>query len=274
MKHTQNHSIHTAIIAIYSFIYCFNGTMVTETPQTTSTDPDVNFYGILQDHAHSAPVEYILIGSKYESIPVYQTVNVKEKSDKNNEIDPRHNKTLINLQDIKSISLEHPDNPTLSSITVNNRTYIQIIVESLQGTLKKYLIESSRKISCQEVDKKAESSEKPVLQKRDLNFIHVKKLTIQGYKANSAYKTTSPEIVQPTSNQESKSFKSPKDSSELSIEKNKFKNNAAEIILAIEENVKNLPIDNPGAFETMKSTIVTLLKTLRDQLQKFLDMVK
>ncbi len=63
-------------------------------------------------------------------------------------------------------------------------------------------------------------------------------------------------------------------SSALAKEKNNFKNNAADLLHAIEENVKNLPMDNPTAFETMRSTILTLLKTLRDQLQKFLDMIK
>ena len=57
-------------------------------------------------------------------------------------------------------------------------------------------------------------------------------------------------------------------------QKNKFKVDVAQILHSIEENIKNLPIDNPTAFETMRETALLLLKSLRDQLQKFLDMVK
>ena len=261
-----NKNMYTITVALSALICCFNGSVVT-TNTSESTGPDINFYGTLEDHTHSASIESILIGGKYESIPVYQQVTPAMLHDKKimptQEIDPKQNKTLINLQDIKSIALEYPNNPNASSIQVNNKTYIQIIVESLHGSKKKYLVESTRKITCKEIDAGAEIQEKPTLQTRDVNFIHVKKLTIKGFRSNHPY--TSPQIT-PLSKESEKPT--------ISQEKKDFKNNAAELLHAIEENVKNLPIDNPSAFETMRSTILTLLKSLRDQLQKFLDMIK
>jgi len=262
----------TIIIALSALFCCFNGSVVTTTNSTEkSMEPDINFYGTLEDHTHTANIQSILIGGRYESIPVYQDIARTHSVDKNIiEIDPKQNKTLLNLQDIKSIALEHPNNPTASSIQVNNKKYIQIIVEMLHGTKKKYLIEATRKITCKEVDKSVEVTENPTLQIRDLNFIHVKKLSVQGFKSNHAYQA--PQI---SSDFESHaSIKKPNHQETLSQEKKDFKNNATELLHAIEENVKNLPMDNESAFETMRATILTLLKSLRDQLQKFLDMIK
>lgn len=279
MKSRKYTIIYTWTIAIASFLFCFNGSVITNTPDS-STDPDVNFYGVLEDHVHTAQVEYILIGGKYESIPVYQTVTaaqIKAKEEKNQEIDPKQNKILLNLQDIKSITLEHPNNPTASAIQINSKNYIQIVVQSIQGTQKKYLVESTRKINCKEVDKSLEGTSK-TFQSRDINFIHIKKLTISGYKSGTPYKapTITPisDSITNTQKINASSSKSIDEKNTILKEKEIFKNNAAEILQAIEENVKNMPIDNPTAFETMKSTVLTLLKTLRDQLQKFLDMIK
>jgi hypothetical protein len=265
--------IYTVIIALSALFCCFNGSVVTTTNSTEkSIEPDINFYGTLEDHTHTEKVQSILIGARYESIPVYQDIPRTHSIDKNiPDIDPKQNKTLINLQDIKSITLEHPNNPTASSIQINNKSYIQIIIESLHGTKKKYLVEATRKITCKEIDKSVEGSQ--TLQTRDINFIHVKKLTIQGFKSNQAYQASE---ISPIS-KEFESGMTPKmqnNHQNLSQEKKDFKNNAAELLHAIEENVKNLPMDNESAFETMRATILTLLKSLRDQLQKFLDMIK
>ncbi len=280
MKNHKNSQIYVWVLALSSLFCCWNGSMVTSSTEVAA-QPDINFHGTLEDHAHSAPVESILIGGRYESIPVYQQVTRSSEHvstdalSKIEEIDPKQNKTLINLQDVKSIALQHPNNPTTSSIKVNNKIYIQIVVESLHGTKKKYLVESTRKITCKEIDKSAEVTDKPTLQSRDLNFIHVKKLSIKGYRSNHPYQA--PQIA-PISNESSLNKtmmdKASNTSSALAKEKNNFKNNAADLLHAIEENVKNMPMDNATAFETMRSTILTLLKTLRDQLQKFLDMIK
>jgi len=267
MNNIKKSKVQVWTIALSTILCCWNGSLVDSNASEASTKPDIEFHGTLEDHANTAPVESILIGGKYESIPLYQQIAAPTQSDKKSgeaqDIDPKQNKTLINLQDIKSIALQHPSNPTSSSIQVNNKTYIQIIVESSHGTKKKYLVESTRKVTCKEVDKNTKDQDSPTLQSRDINFIHVKKLIIKGHKSNHPYQsaqieTTSKESTKPS----------------LSKDKTEFKNNAAELLHAIEENVKNMPTDNPYTFETMRSTILTLLKSLRDQLQKFLDVIK
>src|SRR3989338_4507620 len=187
MNKNINSKIYVWAMTLATMSSCWNGSMVT-TSTEVSTQPDINFYGTLEDHAHTVEVESILIGGKYESIPVYQQVTVSNNSQQDQNIDPKQNKTLINLQDVKSIALQHPNNPTTSSIQVNNKTYIQIVIESLHGSKKKYLVESTRKITCKEIDKSAEIIEKPTLQSRDISFVHVKKLTIKGYRSNTLYK--------------------------------------------------------------------------------------
>ncbi|MBP6869465.1 hypothetical protein KBC04_01065 [Candidatus Babeliales bacterium] len=272
MKKSINSKKYVWALAILVMISCYNGSVVNNSAEQAPTS-DINFYGILEDHAHTCNVESILVGGKYESIPVYQQNTFVPLNHKNNptmeQVDPKQNKILINLQDIKSISLEHPHNPTESSIQINNKIYIQIIVESLQGTKKHYLVESSRKITCKEIDKSADVQQAPTLHDRDLNFIHIKKLIIKGYKSNYPYKA--PEIGPISKTPEQPMPKAP---TMTESEKEKFKESTAELLNAIEENVKNMPLDNPTAFETMRSTVLTLLKSLRDQLQKFLDMIK
>jgi len=274
MKKLSHTKFYTWSMALSALLTCWNGSVVTTTSQEPqSIAPDINFYGTLEDHINTASIESILIGGRYESIPVYQQAALIKEQDAVTAPDPKQNKTLINLQDIKSIALAHPESPTASSIKVNNKIYIQIIVESLHGTKKHYLVESMRKISCKEIDKGADIKTKPTLQDRDLNFIHVKKLTIQGYRSNTAYQApkidvnTDTPFTRPAAGQVQEKEK-------LMEHKNEFKDNAAQLLHAIEENVKNMPLDNPTAFETMRSTILTLLKSLRDQLQKFLDMIK
>ena len=247
---------------------CCNGSVVDNGSGSTSTDPDTNFYGTLEDHFKKSQVESILIGGKYESIPVYQDVikSMTDKKDKAPEdvIDPKQNKILINLKDIKSIALKHPENLTSSSISINNKTYVQIIVTSISGAKKEFLIEGSRRITCKERDNGPDKQDTVILQNRDLNFTHIKKLNIHGYKSEKQQHAASDLI--PTAH---------KVETKLSAdEKNKFKVDTAQILHSIEENIKNLPTNNPTAFETMRETVLLLLKSLRDQLQKFLDMVK
>ena len=276
MKKFKNSKILTTFIAISALFCCFNGSVVNSTT-STSTEPDVNFYGTLEDHTHTGQIESILIGGKYESIPVYQPIKPATYHDKNitaeQDMDPKQNKVLINLQDIASISLHHPESPTKSSVQLNGKNFVTIIVESLHGTKKKYLIEANRKITCTEIEKKSTQQDTETLGNRDLSFIHIKKLTIKGYKAKGNYQAPAIQDINETLSTGKASMQ--KIDTTTSIEdKNKFKNNAAELLTAIEENVKNMPTDNPSAFKAMQSTILTLLKTLRDQLQKFLDMIK
>jgi len=256
----------TLIIAI--ILCCFNGSVIDNNSTNASTNPDINFYGILEDHYRTAQVESILIGGKYEAIPVYQDIvkSMTDKKDKtsNEIIDPKQNKILLNLKDIKSITLKHPENLKASSVLVNNKNYVQILVTSTSGSKKEFLVESTRRITCKEQDKQSEKQGGMLLQDRDLNFTHIKKLTIHGYKSDRQNNMKSDE----------ESLGNPLNQKSITQQKNKFKTDTAQILDSIEKNIKNLPIDNPTAFETMKETVLLLLKSLRDQLQKFLDMVK
>lgn len=255
----------TLLLALLTLLCCANGSIVDTTNNSESTvGPDVNFYGVLEDHVNTVDVTSILIGGKYREIPVYsETTSSTQHEISHQNIDPQQNKTLINLEDIISIALEHPNNPSASTVQINGKAYIKIVVESLQKTKKIYIVESTRKITCKEIDKSLDVHESPILKNRNVNFIHVKKLLIKGYKSDFQQKSSQ---IAPISKISEKPT--------LSQEKKDFKNNAAELLHAIEENVKNLPMDNSSAFEAMRSTILTLLKSLRDQLQKFLDMIK
>jgi len=259
MKHQKKINLYQSAMITLITLCCFNGSVIDTDSTTTSTAAEINFYGQLEDHTHTSNVESILIGGRYESIPVYQKV-LQPITDV---IDPKQNKALINLQDVRSIALQHPENPTASSVKINNKMYINIVVEYINGTKKEFLVEATRKVTCQEIDKSAEVAEKPTLQHRDISFMHIKKLSIEKYKYTQKKEPATP-ITR---------SKSTTDSS-FNTTKNKFKTDTAQILNAIEQNVKNLPIDNPTVVETMRETILILLKSLRDQLQKFLDMVK
>lgn len=268
-----NSKIHTWFLGLSIMMSCYNGSVI-DTATEISIGPDVNFYGTLEDHGQISQVESILIGGRYESIPVYPQNIFTQHQDKNKinteDIDPKQNKTFINLQDIKSIKLQHPNNPTTSSIRINQKIYIQIIVESLHGTKKHYLVESSRKITCKEIDENADIQVKSTLQDRDINFIHAKELIIKGYKSKIFFGAAKID----TSDDQFKKASKDQGRSAFNKERDDFKANSAELLIAIEENVKNMSLANPTTFESMRSTVLILLKSLRDQLQKFLDMIK
>lgn len=255
-------------MTIALFLCCFNGSMVDTNSTNASTDPDANFYGTLEDHYRTAQIESLLIGGKYENIPVYQDVtrSMIDKKDKINDplVDPKQNKILINLKDIKTITLKHHGHTSESSISINNKTYVQIIVTFISDTKKEFLIEATRRITCKERDKGPEKEDATIFQERDLNFTHIKKLDIKGYK--SAQKNSS-QTIPGESNK-------PSDQMSLAQQKNKLRVDTAQILNSIEDNIKNLPTNNPTLLETMRETLLILLKSLRDQLQKFLDMVK
>ena len=261
--HNLNQSKNSTLsLAIALLLTCCNGSIVdqTTTPTTPNTVPQ--FYGTLQDHHKKADVTEILIGGKYENIPVYQVLKkpiTQEEKNNAEQIDPKQNRSLIHLKDIQSIALKYPNDPAHKAIQTHGRTYINIIITFLHGTEQEFLIESSRKMSCKEISKNTDGKDTIPSQERDLNIIHIKKLTIQGF--TTLQKESEPQIesVTPTP---------------LVDEKQEIKKNTAAIINSIEDSIKNLPIDNPTLFNTMRDSILILLKSLRDQLQKFLDMVK
>lgn len=250
---------------VITVLSCFNGSMVDSTTDTHKR-PDVNFYGMIEDHHKTFAAEDILIGGKYEVIPVYQPVvkKIQQSSDeKTKHIDPKQNKALLDLKEIISIELKHLEHPTASQVSINNRDYVEIIVTSINNTKKNYLIESSRKVTCKEIDKGPQGSHKELLEERELNMIHLKKLIIDGYKSvrEEPVKRSYDAHGQTTTRVQSES-------------KQEVANNTGKIIDQIEKNVQQLSHESPSTLEAMKSSLLSMLKALREQLQKMLNMLQ
>ncbi len=248
---------------------CWNGTLIDS--KNKSKLPDVNFYGTIEDQTKTFNFQYLLIDKRYCDIPVYpysSLKKLKKQIDENSKdttnaketIDPTQNKALLKLDEIKTIELLHPSHPVASIIEINKKEYIEIIVTAITGTKTNYLIESTRKITCKEIDKNSIDSKDPVLIDRELHMIHIKKLTIDGYKSV-------PE------SEEKKITKDTKEVLKESAEKKEVTSNTEKILNQIEENVKNLSQENPSTLEKIKHSIISLLKSLREQLQKMLHML-
>jgi len=240
------------IILLSTLFFNWNGSMISD--DSSSKDPGITFYGELVDHYRKGVVEDILIGGKYESIPVYQTISRKDLKDKS-KIDPKQNKTLIDLKEVHSIELKHPESPTKSEIELNGRKYVEIVVTSINKNKKHYLIESTRRLKCKEEDKSKDPTSvidaitSPTFEERELNFIHIKKLTIKGWKSEHDSSVKSHD------------------------EKVNIQKNTSSLLNQIEDNIKKLPKDNPSLLIQLKETLLTLLKSLREQLQKVVDMI-
>jgi hypothetical protein len=263
MKHASPNSKLTLSITALVFFTSWNGSVVDS--NNKDKRPDVNFYGTLQDHSNKIiSIEDILINGKYKQIPVYQIIDERTASktktsvdqSKAIEMDPKQNKTLLDLNDIASIALKHPDKPIEHEIEINNHKYIEIMVTLINGSVQNYLIESSRDLSCLKVDQGQEANTKPIFEERKLNMIHVKNLIIKGKK--SAQDINSSRMRDEMN----------------SSDKVEIAKNTEEILDQIEKNVKDLPENDPSQYEKFKKTIVSLLRSLRDQLQKMLSMIK
>jgi hypothetical protein len=244
------HTLFPLIVLFLTVLCNWNGSIIGE---NETKEPGISFYGELSDHYRTAPVEDILIGKKYQSIPVYQTLSAEDRK-KTEGVDPKLNKILIDLKEVFTIELKHPENPTASEIELKGRKYVEIIVTSIHKTQKHFLIESSRKITCKEEDKLIDPASVTTLQTstfvdRDLNFIHVKKLTIKGWKSEHQVSAPSQD------------------------EKTDIKKDTSHILDDIEKNIKNLPENNPTLLLQVKETLITLLKLLRAQLQKIVNMI-
>ncbi len=244
---------------------CWNGSIV-NVSKDKEKRPDINFYGELTDHNSTTKVEDILIAGKYEQIPFYAPIKLDQKSyDKNNdeydenkksaEIDPKQNKVLIDLQEVSMIELKYRNKPIEHEITVNNKKYVEIELTTITGSKNNYIVESNREISCKKIDRGPNDDQKPVLEERKLNMIHVKKLIISGYKSN-------------TDNTKSASRDT------TTSEKSEISQTTEKILDQIEEKVNNLPKEDPSNYEKLKDSLISLLRSLRNQLQKLLDMIK
>jgi len=257
MKHASIFYKNIHFISLAIILTCWNGSIV-DTSKDKDKRPDLNFYGELTDHYTTCKVEDILIGNKYEQIPFYSPVKLEQKSNddkKNIEIDPKQNRILVDLQEVSVIELSHPDKPIEHEITINNKKYVEVIITNITGSKNTYIVESNREVHCKKIDKGPEGDQKAVFEERKLNMIHIKKLAISGYKSN-------PDKIKAGSRDVTVS-----DKAEVSEKTEK-------ILDQIEEKVNNLPKEDPSNYEKVKDSLLSLLKSLRNQLQKLLDMIK
>jgi len=248
--------------ATLTTVLCWNGSVVDSTD--SNKRPDTNFYGTIQDYSSTPPaaVEDIEIGNKGKGqFDVYQiAADIKKTSDLSSDkniktsMDPKQNKSLLDLHEIASIEAHNQTHPTASEIEINNRKYIEIDVTFINGNQQRYLIESTRDVSCLKIDKGIDNNAAPVVEKRKLNMIHVKNLTIKGYRSTKD------------------SGKKHEDSQ--ASQKAEVSSTTEKILDQLEENVKNLPQENSSQYDKIKSTMLSLLKSLREQLQKMLNMLK
>lgn len=269
MEHKSFVNKKIAYLSVITIMTCWNGSMV-ET-NTKDKRPDMNFYGHLEDHTQKeTKVEDILIGGKYEQIPVYQILDSKTKEllnkstqvevdNKSKEIikdlDPRQNKVLLDLQEISFIELKSPDHPVENELNINNKKYVEITIGNITGTKNEYMIESNRELSCKKIDKGPQGDQKPVFEERKLNMIHVRKLVVSGYKSN-------PDKIKSSAREAAES------------DKTKVSGDTEKILDEMEQKVNNLSKEDPSNYQKVKDSLVSLLRSLRNQLQKLLDMIK
>lgn len=263
MQSSHQTKLIAPIILITMFL-CWNGSMVNIGPDHR---PDTNFRGEITDHKSTFKAEDILIGGKDKEIAVYSLdAKIPKNPEIKKDLDPRQNKSLLDLRNILSIELAHPEHPTASEIELNNRKYIEIIVTFINESKQNYLIESAREISCLKVNQGPDASKAPMLEERKLNMTHIRNLTIKNYRSKQDNKKH-------TNCDETASVVQKTDQSKAEVA-----STTENILDQMEEKVKNLDNEDhkedPSRCKNLKSSMLLLLKSLREQLQKLLNMLK
>ena len=259
MKQFNSKSIGIVFITTMVLLTCWNGSMV----DSNSKDkrPDVNFYGTLNGES----VEDILIGGKYNEISVYKMIEPEKKSMMKESVDqskssmaeksPTSDQTKLNLDDVASIALKYPETPTAKEIEINNKKYVAINVTLINNSMHEYMVEAERNISALAIDK-GPNNNQPILSKRVVKMSALKNVIIKGKKAAE-------DMNQSRIREEEKN-----------TDKITIANNIKKDLDQIEQEVDNLPKHDPTQYEKFKNTIISLLRSLRDQLQKMLHMIK
>ena len=190
----------------------------------------VNFYGKLIDsQGQEIKVDNISISGIYKQIQFY----IKPESP---DVNPDVNITKIDLSETKKILRKSPD-----LVKFKNRDYVEITIISndAQETKNNYIIESSKKIWCDQMNP-AGSIEKEV------KFQGIKELIIDGYKSRET--------------EENKKLESSKkDEMEL------LKTTTTRLIDDIEESSKK--IEEP----TIKKQILSHLNDLKETIKQFFE---
>lgn len=165
------------LIAVIGFLLLTNFGAQDESV-TGRIKPTINFYGTLTDTSeNSYDVENITIAGMYKQVPFY----TKPKS---KEIDPTINITKIDFAEIAELKVINPE----QVLIFNNRNYIevQIISKDTQRTASSYIIETSKRIICDQINTAG-----PI--EKDLSFKALNTIVFKGHK--SAQKETEPEVL-------------------------------------------------------------------------------
>lgn len=259
MKHLHLKSMSTLSIISLVLLTCWNGSMV----DSGSKDkrPDVNFYGKLNDES----VEDILIGGKYNEIPVYKLIDAEQKSTMKESVDqskssmaeksPTSDQTKLNLDDVASIALKYPETPTAKEVSINNKKYVIIHIQLINDSIHEYMVEAERNITALAIDK-GPNNNQPILSKRVVKMSALKSLVIKGRKAAEDMN-------------QSRMRKENEDTDKITLA-----NNIEKDLDQIAQEVDNLPKHDPSQYEKFKSSMISLLRSLRNQLQKMLNMIK
>ena len=154
------------LVALSLFLLCANFSEQSSDSVVGDEKPEINVYGALEDTSGNSyqNVQNITIGRMYKEIPAY-------KMPPNKDDDPADNSTFLDLAEIQNITTPHPD----VQHTFNNRDYIEIQVTSQGGHQDNYIVEISRRVSC-DVAKGND------LVRKELKFSVVRKITIAGYR--------------------------------------------------------------------------------------------
>ena len=254
MKHCSDQKI-LLMLSIFVCLLCWNGSMVDS--NNNEKRPDTNVHGTITDHTETFDAQDIQFDKMIEKIPVYQNIIPTEiKSDKSIKpnLNPTGNLIPLDLHIISSIEACHPDSPIASELEINNRKYMEINVTFSNGSQKKCLIECSRVISCVQVQKSPNNNQQPVFISREIKMIHLEKLIIKGYKSTQDLSST-------------KQSQKNNESTEIATQTEK-------ILDQLEQNVKNLPQEPESQYTKIKHAMVSLLQSLREQLQKMLHLIK
>ena len=268
MKH---HIIYSTLPIALMLFFCWNGTIIDS--GSKSKLPDVNFYGTIECYEETFNFEYLLIKNKYEKITVHPIQSslknlkkrITENSANNNETnkteDPTKSKGELSLFHTKTIELQDPHHPTASIIMLNQKEFAEIVVTLINGAKQNFLIENDLNISCQQVTNGSSNTKNNIFIPRFLPITKIKKLTIKGYRSTNY-------------SDDSNVTKNSSDHIHQEDQKKEVAKHTENLLDQIEENVKNLSQENASTFEKMKSNIITLLKSLREQLQKMLNMLQ
>lgn len=250
MKHRVSHIVLHALLYILCIpSMALQAGVLSGDEEKSDKSGKINFYGTLLDHQKESDVDFIEIGGKTKKISFYNAPEMVEG--KYPDMDPTKNIAYVDLDEVKSFALKNQKKPMDNEVKLAGRTYLTIEVITQADKTRDYLVESTRRVTCKEISL---VNQKALEEERELTFAHIKKMTIKGFTSGNRVES--------------------KPLTAHAQEKEAITKDTNTLLDAIEDNVKNLPADNPTLLKQMKKSILEMLKSLRSTLQKFLDMVK